>query len=319
MKKFLDSNVICSTNNMSKSEWLERRRCGIGGSDAASIVNMSPFKSMASVYIEKFPYSNDYPKNSSSIDEKVSFRMELGNKLEQFVAKEFMDRTGKKVRSVNGILRNDKYPFAIANIDKYVFGEKGILECKVTNSYAKKEWEKQVPIHYQIQCVHYMAVTGATHCYVAALIGNEEFVIHKLQRDEELIEYIMGEEEKFWNEYILGDKVPMPDGSEGYSKFLKEKYKYSKCESKSIFIEEDKLSRYDEVCKLIKELDLEKKYIEQVIQNEMGECEVAYVGDRKITWKSQTRNSLDSKSLKKEHPELVASFMKSTTSRVFRI
>ncbi|MBC8632082.1 phage antirepressor KilAC domain-containing protein [[Eubacterium] tenue] len=32
--------------------------------------------------------------------------------------------TGKKVRNVNGILRNDKYPFAIANIDRYVFGEK---------------------------------------------------------------------------------------------------------------------------------------------------------------------------------------------------
>ncbi|WP_270647165.1 YqaJ viral recombinase family protein [Paeniclostridium hominis] len=52
MKKFLDAKIIHNTKNMSKAEWLEKRRCGIGGSDASSIVNMSPFKSRASVYID---------------------------------------------------------------------------------------------------------------------------------------------------------------------------------------------------------------------------------------------------------------------------
>ena len=84
---------------------------------------------------------------------------------------------------INGILRNDKYPFAIANIDRAVVGEKAFLECKVTNSFNKKEWIKTIPIHYKIQMNHYMAVTGASHCYVAVLIGNEELVIHKLERD----------------------------------------------------------------------------------------------------------------------------------------
>ena len=50
--------------------------------------------------------------------------MELGNKLEDFVANEFSLKTGLKVRNVNGILKNDKYPFAIANIDRAVVGEK---------------------------------------------------------------------------------------------------------------------------------------------------------------------------------------------------
>lgn len=313
MRKFLDAKIIYNTKNMSKAEWLEKRRCGIGGSDASSIVNMSPFKSRASVYIDKL-HSNNYEECESE-----SFRMDLGNKLEDFVAREFMLRTGKKVRNVNGILRNDKYPFAIANIDRYVFGEKAILECKVTNSFQKKEWEKQVPIHYQIQCLHYMAVTGASCCYVAALIGNEDFVIHKLERDEELINYLMEEEEKFWNEYILGDKVPIPDGSEDYSRFLKNKYKNPKNESIILFMKEEKINRYDEVLKLIKELDLEKKYIEQVIQNEMGDYEVAFVGDRKITWKNQSRSSFDSKRFRAEFPEIASEYVKTTTSRVFRM
>lgn len=57
-------------------------------------------------------------------NEEVNYRMELGNKLEDFVANEFSLKTGLKVRNVNGILKNDKYPFAIANIDRAVVGEK---------------------------------------------------------------------------------------------------------------------------------------------------------------------------------------------------
>ena len=54
-----------------------------------------------------------------------------------------------------------------------------------------------------------MAVTGASHCYVCALIGNEEIKIYKLDRDQELIDYIMEKEEEFWKKYILGDDIPL--------------------------------------------------------------------------------------------------------------
>ena len=265
---------------------------------------------------------NDNPNISQYngiTNEEVSYKMELGNKLKNFVAREFSLKTGKKVRNINGILKNDKYPFALANIDRAVVGEKAFLECKVTNSFTKKEWIKEVPIHYQIQCYHYIGVSGATYCYVAALIGNEELIIHRLDRDEEVIDSIMKQEKDFWNEYILGENIPLPDGSDDYSKFLRDKYKDRKNESLILFIKEDKSNRYDEVTRFIKDLDSEKKAIEQFIQNEMKEYEVAYIGDRKITWKSQSRSSLDSKRLKKEHPEIAEKFMKTTISRVFRI
>ncbi len=70
---------------------------------------------------------------------------------------------------------------------------------------------------------------------------------------------------------------------------------------------------------LVKELDTERKAIEQYIQSQMQEYEVAYLDDRKISWKKQTRSIIDTKRLKKEHPEIAEQFMKTTTSRVFRI
>ncbi|MRZ79958.1 hypothetical protein GKD14_14205 [Paeniclostridium sordellii] len=329
MRKYLDAIISHETKYMTKEEWLEARRGGIGGSDASSVLGFNPYKSSISVYLEKIQNNNlsrDLERkdgisliNKNQFKEEVSYKMELGNKLEEFVAREFTLKTGKKVRNINGILKNDNYPFALANIDRAVVGEKAFLECKVTNSFSKKLWKKEVPMHYQIQMTHYMAVTGATHCYVAALIGNEDLVIHKIYRDEELISKVMNLEKRFWDECVLGESLPNPDGSDDYSNMLQGIYKDSKKEELILFEKDDLMSRYDEVCELSKDISKEKKTIEQYIQSQMKDYEVAYLGDRKITWKTQIRNSLDSKKLKKEYPELVDRYMKTTTSRVFRM
>lgn len=103
-----------------------------------------------------------------------------------------------------------------------------------------------------------MAVTGASHCYVCALIGNEEIKIYKLDRDQELIDYIMEKEEEFWKKYILGDDIPLPDGSEDYSKFLKNRYKNIEKKPLNLFIESNKLSKLDTLNDMLKEIKLEK-------------------------------------------------------------
>lgn len=319
MRKYLDAVVAYETKNMTKEEWIDKRRSGIGGSDASSVLGFSPYKSSISVYLEKVDYVNGIKPSFSEGNEDVSYRMELGNKLEDFVAREFTLKTGKKVRNINGILKNDKYPFALANIDRAVVGEKAFLECKVTNSYGKKIWKKEVPMHYQIQMVHYMAITGATHCYLAVLIGNEELVIHRIERDEEVINKVMDLEEIFWEKCVLSGNLPAPDGSDDYSKVLQGFYKDSKNEEIILFEEASLINRYDEVVGLLKEVDKEKKTIEQYIQGQMKDYEIAYLGDRKITWKTQNRSSLDTKRLKQEHPELVDKYTKTTTSRVFRM
>lgn len=312
-RKYLEAKVIADTKDMPKEEWLKHRQAGIGGSDASCIAGLNPWKSAIQLYMDK---KQDNPQEIKSL------RMELGNRLEGLVAELFTEETGLKVRNVNGILKNEKYPFALANIDRAIVGEKAFLECKTTNSYALKEWEEGVPSHYEIQCLHYMAITGATHCYIAALIGNSDFIWHKIERDEETIDYLMKIEKDFWENNILKDEVPLPDGSDAYSEYLKEKYKKSNGQEIELHLLEDgpgKLLRYDEIVSDIKTLESEKKLIEQEIQFYMEEFEVAKVGERKITWKTSTRNTIDSKRLKKEMPEIAEQFMKTSSSRTFRI
>lgn len=312
-RKYLDAKVIADTKNMSKEEWLKSRQAGIGGSDASAIAGLNPWKSSIQLYMDK---------KEENPQEIKSLRMELGNRLEGLVAELFTEETGLKVRNVNGMLKNEKYPFALANIDRAIVGEKAFLECKTTNSFALKEWQDGVPPHYEIQCLHYMAITGATHCYIAALIGNSDFIWHKIERDQETIDYLMQIEKEFWEENILKDIVPLPDGSDAYSEYLKEKYKKSNGQEIELHLLKDgpqKLLRYDEIVTDIKALETEKKLIEQEIQLHMEDFEVAKIGDRKITWKTSSRNSIDSKKLKSEMPDIAAQYIKTSISRTFRI
>lgn len=312
-RKYLEAKIIADTKDMSKIEWLKHRQAGIGGSDASCIAGLNPWKSAIQLYMDK---------KEENPQEQKSLRMELGNRLEGLVAELFTEATGLKVRNVNGILKNDKYPFALANIDRAIVGEKAFLECKTTNSYALKDWEEGVPAHYEIQCLHYMAITGATHCYIAALIGNSDFIWHKIERDQETIDYLMQIERDFWENNIEKDVVPMPDGSDAYSEYLKKKYDKSNGQVIELHLLENgvnKLNRYDEIVTDIKALESEKKLIEQEIQLYMEEFEVAKIGDRKVTWKSSSRNTIDSKKLKAEMPDIAQQYMKTSTSRTFRV
>lgn len=111
-----------------------------------------------------------------------------------------------------------------------------------------------------------------------------------------------------------------PYGSEECGKFLKETYKESIPET-LILVETyyDKLESYEKIVSSINNLEKEKKAIEHMLQNEIREYETAFCKDKKITWKTVVRNTIDTKKLKADYPEIVNEYMKSSSSRVFKI
>ena len=88
------TQVLAKTSDMEKEEWLEHRRKGIGGSDAAAILGMNPWKSPMDVWLEKTGEFTRTMKRTKDV---------LGTVLEDIVAREFMARTGLKVRRRNAI------------------------------------------------------------------------------------------------------------------------------------------------------------------------------------------------------------------------
>lgn len=117
-----------------------------------------------------------------------------------------------------------------------------------------------------------------------------------------------------------GNKIGAPVGSAEYGKFIREAYMDTV--SEAVVLSDDlheSLSRYDEIVDSISKLKSEKDIIEHSIMTLMKENEIAYVKNRKITWKKSVRTSLDTKSLKEEEPEIYNKYSKISSSRMFKI
>lgn len=302
-----------NVKELTHEEWLLERRKGIGGSDVAAIMGVSPWKSAASVYLDKI---GELPLEGSDNE-----RMRIGRDLEEYVAQRFAEATGKKVRRNNYMLHHDDYPFIFADIDREVVGENAILECKNTNSYCKSQWENEAPLHYQLQCQHYMLVTGAERCYIACLIGNEAFVYHVIERDAEAMSALLIIEKDFWETYVEGGQLPPPDGSDDYSEALRKMY--PGCNDEVVELSGKaslNIARLDVLNKEIKERKAEADLLKQEIQLEMKDSEIAYgIGGRKVTYKSGERTSLDTKKLKSERPEIYKEYAVTKPTRTFKI
>lgn len=297
------------TRNMSHEEWLQARSKYIGGSDAGAIAGLNPWKSQLQVYLEK--------TNQTELEIKDNERMRIGRDLEDYVAKRFEEATGKKVRRNNFMMVDG---FMSANVDREVVGENAVLECKTTNSYAKADWEEdKIPLHYELQCHHYMMVGGYEKAYIAVLIGNEKFIYKEIPRDEETIEMLRNIESNFWNAYVLENKMPSPDGTETYSQELKNKYKGGLIDPIDIYIPKAKFDRLSELKALKSDVETKIKKIEQDIQVEMKDNELAISDNYQISWKTQSKTSLDNKKLKEDYPDIFERYSKSKSYRVLRI
>ena len=306
--------VLANTNEMSHEEWLKARRKGIGGSDAAAIAGLNKWKSPVSVYLEKIGQAPEEKVNSESAY--------WGTMLEDVVAQEFSKRTGLKVRRRNAILQHPEYPFMLANIDRLIVGEKAGLECKTASEYLKGEWkDDEVPAQYLIQCQHYMAVTGYDAWWIAVLIGGNKFVYKKIERDEDIIQYLIQIESDFWNNHVLKKNPPMFDGSDASSDLLKALYPTAKFDDE-IELPPDAselIEKYEQAKQEEEEAAIRRKEAENQLKAMLGEYEKAFAGDRIVTWKNVRSSRVDTKLLKEKYPEVYREVSKETISRRFAI
>ena len=74
-----------------------------------------------------------------------------------------------------------------------------------------------------------------------------------------------------------------------------------------------------ELKRMKEELEAEITAMEDEIKQVMGEEETLLAGAYKVLWKAVTTSRLDSTRFKKDHAELAAAYMKTTTARRFTI
>lgn len=201
---------------MLTQEQLAERFTGLGGTDAAPALGLSPFKSPLELFLEK-------RERRASVAENEA--MHWGKLLEPVIRDEYASRTKRIVRVQPATLRHPKYKFMIAHLDG-VTEDKRVFEAKTARH--GEGWgiagTDEVPHHYLIQVQHYLAVTGYAVADVAVLIGGQDFRTYEVPADADLQQLVIEGEADFWSA-VEKNEAPEPIfNAEGQLALMKRLY-----------------------------------------------------------------------------------------------
>jgi putative phage-type endonuclease len=290
-------------------EQLRERTKYLGGSDAAAVLGLSRWKTPLEVWAEKTGMLE--PEDISA---KLHIR--VGNALEGLVCQLFEEESGLKVNRNPPTVFHPSFNFLAANLDG-IINPQTIVEFKTANGFKGKEWaNNEIPVEYQVQAMHSLAVTGASKCYVACLIGgNQDFVIRCLGRNEKLIEQIVSREVAFWRGFVepkIQPTIITPDDGEVLYKLFPN-------------AKEEEIPLTDAANRLaesIQSLKQDKKHLEATIKREentlkamLQDKAVGSTGTWRVAWREQKQDRIDSEKLRAMFPEIASQVLKETKFR----
>ena len=202
-----------------RSDWIKVRNTGIGASEASAIVGMNPYMTN----IELWQYKTGLLEPEDISDKPY---VKYGTEAEQYLRALFaLDYPQYEVGYKEyDLIRNDKYPFIFATLDGRLIekstGRKGIYEGKTTEilkSMQREKWKDAIPDNYFCQILHQFLATGWDFAYLKAQLkydfdgeirlDTRHYPIERSEIEEDL-EYLLQEEIKFWNNYVLKKKKP---------------------------------------------------------------------------------------------------------------
>jgi len=205
---------------LSREEFLARRKTGLGGSDVAAVLGLSPWRTAVDVWLDKTGRTQDGEMNEA---------MFWGTVLEDVVARHYAKTEIRKVQRIGEMMRHPRNAWMLANIDRAIvapgsrarfdagklLGADGILECKTASAYKAGEWGREgdddaIPTHYAAQAMWYLAIAGLEWCDVAVLIGGQRYLVKRVERDDETIKGMIERAEEFWFKHVVGDVEPEP-------------------------------------------------------------------------------------------------------------
>lgn len=204
-----------------RAQWIERQRGGIGGSEAAAVLGLDPWRSPLDVWRAKV-------ENVPPTEDEV-FLFRLGHLLEPVIAGLYTARTGLAIYET-GVFQHSKYPEIIGSPDRISPGDR-VVELTSEHQFADKFGDPDetgtsdiVPDHYLFQGAHYMAITDLDRCDVAVLHGGYKFAIYRLRRDLDLEKAMLDQLRAFWHDYVLKRIPPPIDSSIAWTEYLAKMY-----------------------------------------------------------------------------------------------
>lgn len=272
--------IPCAT----QEEWLEARRTGIGGSDAAVVLGISPFKKPLQLWAEKCNLLGDDVEQTEPI--------KWGKLLEPVIAEEWGRENGRALADLGRwtVLRSRSAPFMLATLDRVILDGSGVLEAKNTNAFRIDDWEaEEPPTIYAVQVQQQLAVTGYDWGVLVALVGGQKLRWFVIERNQSFIDMMLEEEADFWR-MVERQEQPPVDDSKLTETALQRLYK-TEVEAKTVELGMAALDwdrEREEAVAMIREGERRKRLIDNLIRASMGDAEVGVLPNGgRYTWRTE--------------------------------
>lgn len=289
-----------------RAAWLEARRSGLGGSDAAVVLGLSNWKTPLQLYREKRGETEAADLSGVSV-------VEWGNRLEPVIRQAYADRTGETVRVLppGSVLRHPQHDWMIGSLDGYTDSGK-VLEIKTARS--ADGWGEpgsdEIPEAYLVQVQHYLAITAYALADVAVLFGGSDLAIYQVPADPELHDLLYAAEADFWASVLDGREPAPRTMADARTKWGRASTARQVLASSEIVAD---VSRLRALRQQLAALEAEADEAQLRICAALADADTLVDLDGKTlaTWKAgKASERLDTTALKAAHPDLVASFMR---------
>ena len=259
------------------------RATGVGASEIAAILGISPFADRWQVWAKK----------KGIIENETTERMYWGTKLEPVIAQVFSERTQLPVEWSNQRIYSKSREWQYSSPDALILTEpRAVLECKTAGLDQAGEWDRDaededgVPEHYWAQVEWQMSTLELDTAYIAVLIAGNDFRYYKIRHDPEFEEMLLEEGYDFWRKHLLGDAEPPIGGSKRARDYLKRRFPREKEKLRAATL--DEIVLLDEYARLRGEME-ERQDCYDKLENQLklaiGESEGLTWARGKLTWK----------------------------------
>ena len=287
------------------------RRRYIGGSDAATVLGISPFLTPLDLYQRIIGIGEQETEPTPA--------MVWGTRLEPAVLAAYEHQEGERITERQVEASSDRYGFIVGHIDG-VTSNGVLVEAKTARS--AEGWGEpgtdEIPMHYLAQCAHYLALTNAPRCDVPVLIAGSDFRVYRVARDATVCANLIAREVEFWRKHVEAGVPPPPVNSQEANR------RWREVTGKVIAVTGELLGLLNDLASARaeqKKLDAVTEKIELAIKVSLGDASaiVDESGNPLATWKTQTSSRLDQKLLAATYPEVASACRKESTTRVLRL
>lgn len=302
----------------SHSEWLKAREGGIGSSDVAAILGVSPYTTPYQLWLAK--------TGQVAHKEEENFLMKAGHYLEDAISHFCADDARLDIvknSAAEFVVVDKEKPFMRVSPDRYAFpvgakhsaDNKSIVECKSTQKPVDSD---DIPKSWFVQVEYQMHVTRIRKTYLAWLTQGRDFGYKPLNYDADLGAMIEEVVEQFWVDCVVGGKEPaLTTVGDVLIKYPKHS------EGKKVIATDELVGAWSELKDTnaeIKRLEAVKEALEEKIKTAMLDAESLVVAasqdspERTLaTWKaSKPSMRFNADALKAEQPEVYAKYLSET-------